>query len=179
MISVYSAKHKQLSQEEFNQLYHIIIKAYADTEALMWGENYVRVSKSDFQNFIDEDKVLVAFLSEEVVGGLRYYAMNESTWSFGLFGADFSKSRMGIGRALIAKVENLAARAKAKKIRIEILRPTNFEIEIKTILANWYISLGYVLVGSDDFATVRPKESIKLLCPCNFDYYEKSLGTLN
>lgn len=175
MISVYSAKHKQLSAQEFEQLYQIIIKAYADTESEMWGKNYVRVSKIDFQNFINDDKVLVAFLDGSVVGGLRYYAADKDTWSFGLFGADFTKSRLGIGRALISEVETLAVAAGAKKIKIEILRPANFELPIKKILSEWYIKLGYQFVESRDFSTLKPLESKGLICPCTFDYYLKQL----
>ncbi len=48
MVSVYSAKEKNLSASEIQTLYEIIIKAYADTEYQMWGMNYVRVTLDDF-----------------------------------------------------------------------------------------------------------------------------------
>lgn len=175
MILVYSAKEKNLTPTEFVQVYNIIIKAYADTESEMWGKNYVRVSRFDFQNLIVEDKVLVAFLNGEIVGGIRYYALDDTTWSFGLFGADFSKSRMGIGRALIAETERLAILNGAKKIKIEILRPTLFELPFKKKLAEWYIKLGYLYFESIDFSILKPVESKGLVCPSSFDYYVKDL----
>jgi hypothetical protein len=61
MITIHSAKQKNLSEQEFQKLYSIIVKAYADTESEMWGKNYVRVSELDFRKFIAADEILVAF----------------------------------------------------------------------------------------------------------------------
>ena len=67
MLTIHCAKQKGLSPLEFNTLYNIIVKAYADTESEMWGENYVRVSEIFFKEFIEKEEVLVAFLDNEVV----------------------------------------------------------------------------------------------------------------
>lgn len=175
MITIHSAKQKNLSTKEFKTLYDIIIKAYADTESEMWGENYVRVSEKLFNHFIEKDEILVAFLNNEVVGGLRYYEAEKDVFSFGLFGADFSKSGMGIGRALIERVEEEVLKKGAKKIKIEILRPQKFEIPIKVILADWYQRLGYKYSHSIDFEIEYPDRAQGILAPCNFDYYLKEL----
>lgn len=175
MLTIYSAKQKNLSAKEFTTLYNIIVKAYAVTESEMWGENYVRVSEKSFKEFIEKDEVLVAFLNNEVVGGLRFYEAEKGVFSFGLFGADFSKSRMGIGKILIERVEEEAKKKGAKKIKIEILRPQKFEIPIKVILADWYQRLGYVYSHSVDFEKVFPEKAKGILAPCNFDYYVKDL----
>lgn len=175
MITIHSAKEKKLSEKEFQHLYHIIVKAYADTESEMWGKNYVRVSESDFRKFIEADQILVAFLNDAVVGGLRYYRSSEDTFGFGLFGADFSLSGNGIGRALINRVEEAVKKSGGKKIKIEILRPKNFELPIKTILHNWYQRLGYEHTTSVDFAEEFPDRAVGILVPCMFDYYEKKL----
>lgn len=175
MVSVYSAKEKNLSPSEFRILYDIIIKAYADTESEMWGPNYVRVSEKDFQNFIDNDQVLVAFMHEKIVGGLRYYRLDDHTFSFGLFGADLNLSGKGIGKKLIEAVENKAMQSGVSIIRIEILRPRNFEIPIKTKLHQWYQNLGYAFVGSESFEEKFPEKAKGILVPCMFDYYERQL----
>lgn len=159
--------------QEFQDLYKIIVKAYAETEELMWGPNYVRVSESDFQKFVDQHEVLVAFYNGKVAGGLRYYPINESTYGFGLFGADFSLSRKGIGRALVARVEEIAKQRGADKIRIEVLRPKQGEIPIKTILHGWYQQLGYVFKKTISYELLYPEKSDGLYIPCEFDCYEK------
>ncbi|MBK9592152.1 MAG: GNAT family N-acetyltransferase [Crocinitomicaceae bacterium] len=173
MITIHSAKQKNLSEQEFQKLYSIIVKAYADTESEMWGKNYVRVSELDFRKFIAADEILVAFLNDNVVGGLRYYRSSEDTFGFGLFGADFSLSGKGIGRALINRVEEEVKKSGCKKIKIEILRPKNFELPIKKVLHNWYQRLRYMHTGTVDFAEEFPDRAIGILVPCVFDYYVK------
>lgn len=175
MITIHSAKQKNLTEQEFQQLYQIIVKAYADTESEMWGKNYVRVSESDFRKFIEADEILVAFLNETVAGGLRYYRSSQNTFGFGLFGADFLLGGKGIGRALINRVEEEVKKSNCKKVRIEILRPKNFELPIKKILRNWYQRLGYKFIGTVDFAEEFPDRAEGILVPCVFDYYEKEL----
>lgn len=175
MITIHSAKQKNLSEKEFQQLYKIIVKAYADTESEMWGLNYVRVSEKDFRKFIQADQILVAFLDNQPVGGLRYYRSSADTFGFGLFGADFSLSGKGIGKALIDRVEEEAKKAVASKIKIEILRPKNFDIPIKVVLHNWYQRLGYKFIGTVDFAEEFPDCAKGILIPCVFDYYVKQL----
>ncbi|MBI3135476.1 MAG: GNAT family N-acetyltransferase [Bacteroidetes bacterium] len=175
MIQVYSAKQKVLSEKEFQQLYAIIVKAYADTEAEMWGKNYVRVSASDFRNYITADQVLAAFINDQPVGGLRYYRISETCYSFGLFGADFTFSRKGVGRALISRVEEEVKKKNGTHIKIEILRPRDFELPIKTTLHNWYQQLGYKYLKTVDFAAEFPDRAAGILVPCVFDFYEKVL----
>jgi GNAT superfamily N-acetyltransferase len=175
MITIHSAKQKNLTEQEFQQLHQIIVKAYADTESEMWGKNYVRVSESDFRKFVEADEILVAFLNETVAGGLRYYRSSENTFGFGLFGADFSLSGKGIGRALISRVEEEVKKSNCKKIRIEILRPKNFELPIKKILHEWYQRLGYQYSGSTGFEEAFPDRAIGILVPCVFDYYVKEV----
>lgn len=176
MITLYSAKQKQLSKDEFLQLYEIIIHAYAETESEMWGKNYKRVSEEDFQKFIDADEVLIAYFNQTVAGGLRYYKIADDVFSFGLFGVDFSLSRKGIGRELISRVEEMVKKRGASSIRIEILRPENFDLPIKKILHQWYQQLGYRFIGSTDFAEKFPERAVGILVPCVFDFYEKKLG---
>jgi len=141
----------------------------------MWGKNYVRISEKSFREFIEKDEVLVAFLDNELVGGLRYYETEKGVFSFGLFGADFLKSRNGIGAALIKRVEEEAIKNGAKKIKIEILKPQNFDIPIKVILAKWYQRLGYKYTHTIDFEKEFPLKAKGILVPCNFDYYLKEL----
>ena len=174
-IVVVSARQKVIQDKDFSKLYGIIIKAYADTEDQLWGKNYVRVSQADFREYIAKDQVLVAYLEDEVVGGLRYYETEPGIFSFGLFGADFSKSRLGIGRALIERVEEEAGKKGASKIRIQILVPRNFELPVKTILAAWYQRLGYVYTHTTHFEVEFPDHARGIIVPCNFDYYCKVL----
>jgi len=121
------------------------------------------------------DQVLVAFMDDQVVGGLRYYQSDENTFGFGLFGADFSLSGKGIGRALIDRVEAEAKKSGIQKIKIEVLRPRDFEVPIKIFLHNWYQRLGYKFTHTVGFAEEFPERAKGILVPSVFAFYEKQL----
>lgn len=175
MIDIVSVSERSLSQEILDELYNIIIRAYALTEDQMWGDNYVRVSRDDFNQYLAADEFLFAFYDSRPAGGLRYYQSAPGVYGFGLFGVDFSFSRKGIGRALIKRVEDEAKIKGAEKIRIEILRPRDFELPIKSQLHGWYLSLGYLHTETVDFQKTFPDRAQGILVPCVFDIYEKTL----
>ncbi|MEO9533209.1 MAG: GNAT family N-acetyltransferase [Crocinitomicaceae bacterium] len=177
MLQIQSTKDYSLSPSEFDKLYQIIIDAYAQTEKEVWGENYVRVSKVKFQELVDKGEVLVAFLNNEIVGGVHCLKLEDNAYSFSLLGADFNHSGKGIGKALIKAVEQVAYTNGASEIRIEVLRAENIEVESKIILANWYERLGYPFVKTINvFEVYNDKEKwAKLVNPSVFDCYLKKL----
>lgn len=164
-----------MTPDEFEQLYQIIIAAYAQTEKEVWGENYVRVSKSAFQEYVSSNEMLVAFLDGEIVGGVRCFELEDGVYSFSLLGADFKHAGKGIGRALIAAVEERARAAGASEIRIEVLRAENIEVESKKVLSDWYQRLGYPFVKTIDVFEVYNDKAkwAKLVNPSVFDCYLK------
>lgn len=174
-VKVFSAKLLPPDSVEKDELYAILIKAYADTENLMWGDQYIRISKEDFEKFIRHDQLLVAYFNGKVAGGLRVYRIDKETFSFGAFGARFDLSGNGIGRALIAEAERKALHNGVHRMKIEILRPASFEIPIKTKLHHWYSSLGYKLTDSVGFENLYPEKARRLLTACVFDFYVKNL----
>ncbi|WP_027418564.1 GNAT family N-acetyltransferase [Crocinitomix catalasitica] len=171
MIEVKSAYDQQLSAEELKQLYRIVQLAYELTEVEVWGENYIRIPFDDYLKLIEKDEILVAYHENTVVGGIHCYPRGESSYSFSLLAADFSKSGLGIGRALIDGVITRAKAAKVNQIEIEILRPKAIELPFKIRLANWYKKMGFKYTHSQNFAEVIPLKAKNLLNPSDFDYY--------
>ncbi len=174
MLQIQSAK--LASHQQRIQLYEFLIIAYAVTEIEVWGPNYVRIEFENYNQLIEKGEVLIAYFDGEVVGGIHYSHRAESTYSFSLLCADFNKSGLGIGRALIEEVETIAKSNQAKAIEIEILRPKGIEVPFKVRLKDWYEKLGYVYTHSQNFAIVRPEGAKKLICPSDFDYYHKKLS---
>nr|WP_298793732.1 GNAT family N-acetyltransferase [uncultured Allomuricauda sp.] len=175
MINVVSTKTKSLSLQDRKRLYEILTIAYTETEKEIWGENYPRISFDDYNEIINKGEILVAYNEGLVVGGIHYYKLNPNSYGFGLLCADFGKSGMGIGRALINSVEQIVAGESVKLIKIGILRPKSIEVEFKTRISAWYQRLGYKYTHSQDFGEVDPKKSTDLITPSCFDYYVKSL----
>ncbi|MCB9224140.1 MAG: GNAT family N-acetyltransferase [Crocinitomicaceae bacterium] len=177
MITVFSAKNFRLTDEQFEQLFNIIRIAYAETEKEVWGEGYVRMSREELQHHIDNDEILIALLYGKIVGGIRYYKIDDETYGFGLLGADFDHKGKGIGRALIGEVENKVKATGGKKVSIEILRASAINTDFKTHLAEWYQRLGYKYTGVLDVNAVydNPAKWAKLVNPSHFDCYLKEL----
>lgn len=177
MITVFSAKAFRLNPEQLLQLYDIVIQAYAATEKEIWGQNYVRISFSDFTEFVENDEILFALMDGKIVGGVRYFQLDNNTWSFSLLGSDFNHAGKGIGRALIDKVEELVKAKGGIAIHIEVLRAIGVEVTSKERLKAWYIKMGYELVKTVDVFEVydNAEKWSKLVNPSEFDCYLKKL----
>ena len=175
MLKIKTNSEQPLTPDEFEHLYQIIIEAYAQTEKEVWGENYVRVAKSAVLDYVNADEMLVAFLDGEIVGGIRCFELEDGAYSFSLLGADFKQAGKGIGRALIAAVEERAKAAGATEIRIEVLRAENIQVASKDILSDWYQRLGYPFVKTIDVFEVYNDKAkwAKLVNPSVFDCYLK------
>jgi GNAT superfamily N-acetyltransferase len=177
MITIKQAEKAKLSDKEIDTLFEIITIAYAETEKEVWGDNYMRISKTEYVKHIDDGEILVAYMDGVVVGGVRHYRKNDDTYSFGLLGADFNKSGNGIGRALILEIEKLAHKAKMRQIEIEILRAIDYNVQSKNIISEWYQRMGYNLVGTKEVLEIdnNPSKWAQLHNPSVFDSYLKKL----
>lgn len=173
MLQIQSAK--LASHQQRMQLYDFLIIAYAVTEIEVWGPNYVRIEFEDYNLLIEKGEVLMAMYDGEVVGGIHFSRRGDVMYSFSLLCADFNKSGLGIGRALIEEVEKIAKSNGAEAIEIEILRPRGIEVPFKVRLNDWYEKLGYHYTSSENFALVRPEKAKKLVTPSDFDHYLKKL----
>mgnify|MGYP000279782896 CR=1 FL=1 len=173
MIKVVSAK--ELNLNERRHLHEILRIAYALTEVEVWGENYVRITFDDYNALIEKGEILAALYEGNVVGGIHYYKRREGVYSFSLLCADFDKSGLGIGRALVDKVEEEAKQDGAVEIELEILRPAGMEVPFKIRISDWYKRMGFVYTHSQDFSEILPEKAKNLANPSNFDYYLKKL----
>lgn len=175
MVTTQHIQTNFLSQDGFEQLYQIVIDAYARTEREVWGENYVRVSRAQFQQHIADGEIIAAFIDNEIVGGVRVFELEDHVWSFSLLGASTSVKGKGVGRQLINAVEKHALANFAKTIRIEVLRAQDIPVASKVILHQWYERLGYRFVKSVDVFEVYDdaKKWAKLVNPSIFDCYQK------
>ena len=174
-MTVRSANELNLTQPQFERLFNIIRVAYAETEKEVWGEGYVRVSRSTLQQHITDDQILIAMIDDEIVGGVRCYEKQPGCWTFGLLGAAFEHKGKGIGRALIAEAEDKARSAGATEMSIEVLRAKDIDTDFKVNLANWYQRLGYEYTGQIDVMSVYPEPDkwARLVNPSIFDCYVK------
>ncbi len=175
MIHIIPANTPSVSHEDRKQLHEFLRIAYAATETEVWGEDYVRITFDEYNELIDKGEVLIAYIDNQVVGGVHYYERKKGTYSFSLLCADFNKSGLGIGRALVNRVEQDAKANNATEIQLEILRPKGIEVPFKKQISDWYQRMGYVYSHSQNFAEIKPVKAKNLIRPSDFDYYLKLL----
>ena len=176
MLTIQLANEENVTLENRKQLHEILRIAYALTEVEVWGENYTRISFEEYNVLIEKGEILIAYLENQVVGGVHYYERKEGVYSFSLLCADFGKSGLGIGRSLVDYVEAEALRNGATSIQLEILRPKGIEVPFKKQISDWYQRMGYNYTHSQNFAEVKPIKAKNLVNPSDFDYYLKVLA---
>lgn len=171
-------ERNSIPESDIERLFEIMLHAYAETEKEIWGENYSRMSRSEFDQLIDQGQIIGAWIDGVPVGSIFTAPLYESTWSLGLFSVDFDFQGQGIGRKLMQAAEEMASTNGATQMELEILRPENEELEIKKVLHNWYEGMGYGLFLSQSFADRKPSKADKalmLIQPSVFDCYRKKL----
>lgn len=178
MSKVRVVTNKSLSKDDQDRLYDLMIYAYEQTETEIWGDNYKRMSREEYQAIMDSPYFHIAYIEDKIVGSVYYYPIHGSTFGFGLLNADFSESGKGIGKALIASIEEAAKLEGADTMQLEILRPESIDVPFKNQLAKWYKKQGYQFVGTYSFLDLKPDKSEKvknMVNPSVFDVYKKAL----
>ena len=171
-----STKTEPFSSSERSEMFEIMRDAYARTELEIWGENYVRMPQTEYENLIDDGKIIAATLNGRIVGTIYSYQLDQETSSFGLLGVHRDFEGRGIGRKLIEAVEEKAQLQGSNYMNIEILRPRDFKVPLKDRLRAWYEGMGYVFTHDQNFQERRPIRAKDLKVPSVFDCYQKRLG---
>ena len=162
-------------EQEVSEIYHIMRDAYARTESAIWGENYTRMPLQEYRQLVEKGLIHVARIENEVVGCIYCYKVSDEVMSFSLLGTKDGNEGRGIGGALIDHVEAYGRDQGCSFMYIEILRPKNFELEVKSNLRRWYEKKGYVFSHHQDFAERRPDRAPFLITPSHFECFRKEL----
>lgn len=177
-MSIVQTNIDSISKKHLKQQYDVLIRAYAETEKEIWGENYIRISFEEYKKVIENEVVFSALLNDEVVGTILLSNHGKGHFSFGLLAVDFKYKGLGIGRKLIAKAEQKAKSLGGIKMTLEILKPQNQTLPFKERLAEWYKRLGYRYLFTKSFIELKPnrvEKSKLLITPSDFDCYEKEI----
>ncbi len=168
----------KLPKKDIDLAYSILIHAYAQTEAEIWGENYVRISREEYEQLIEKGEIFFSFDKKSVNGCIQIKQMDQKTFSFGLLASNFEKKGSGIGKKLIAFAEQYAKEKRGEKMVLEILRPADFKLEFKEFLHLWYSKMGYQYVETIPFLglkTEKIEKAKQLKVPAVFDCYSKKI----
>ncbi|MFK8046075.1 MAG: GNAT family N-acetyltransferase [Crocinitomicaceae bacterium] len=176
MIKIETASYKTHSKAELDELYRIVIRGYELTESEIWGDNYIRIFRPEYDLLIEKGEVLLAKCNGFVVGGIHCYQISKLDFTFSLLATDFDYGGKGIGTALIHKVEEIALAKGLESIKMEVLRVKGVNTPSKLRLDSFYRRLGYHYTHSEDCSCKIPSiKYAKLKAQSDFDFYKKVL----
>jgi GNAT superfamily N-acetyltransferase len=153
----------------------LVNEVYRVGESGLWLDGVDRTSAGELAENIAEGKIAGAVLDGALVGCVRLRAIDEQTAEFGMLSARPELQGIGVGRALVAFVESRAIDGGFVRMQLELVKPRGWKHPAKEILHSWYERLGYVVVSTNDFATVEPSVEPFLVTPCDFLVLWKTL----
>lgn len=157
------------------RLVALVNLSYAAAEEGLWLAGVQRTDHQETHAAIDAGRVLVAHLDGALVGTVQAHAVDECTFLFGTLAVIPARNGMGVGSALVERVEQDAAAAGATSVRLEVLvaQPPHVHLER---LASWYARMGYREVQRVSLHQVSPREVEFLARPCEVSLMEKQLS---
>ena len=174
-IVVLSSADHVFSSSERGELFEVMRDAFARTQAEMWGENYLRMPQSEFEKLIDEGIIFGALMDEKIVGCVYMRRVDAETATFGLLATHRDFEGKGIGRTMIAFIEQTARLSGSKYMTMDILRPRDFKSPSKDRLRSWYEAMGYRFTHSHHYGEIRPERAKELIRTSVFDFYRKDI----
>ncbi|HEX6843506.1 MAG TPA: GNAT family N-acetyltransferase [Actinomycetota bacterium] len=124
----------------------VVNRAYRLAEIDLWTKDIPRTDEADTAESIRDGETAVAESDGVIVGALRAKALDADTWWFGALGVDPRHAGRGVGRTLVDFVEEEAAGAGARTMRLEVLE-ADPPLDHLVRLAAWYERRGYREVG--------------------------------
>ena len=148
---------------------------YYTSEREFWKEGYYRISKNEYENFVNQQWLYLAEINKELVGCVLMKPVDKATTSFSMLICHPNHRKKGIGKILVEHVFKTANEKKYQKMQLEILSPLHWVHEEKEFLKSWYSTLGFKLIKEVNFLDYYPTHDQYMKCPLLFSLYEKDL----
>ncbi len=121
-----------------------------------------RVESEEIERDQRAGRLFVGRSRSGALEGCVFYEGRSSHGYFGLLAVDPRAQGRGLGRQLVAFVEDRAREEGLERMRIAV-------VNLRTELPAWYEALGYRSVGTEAFESPRKRQ------PAHFVIYEKQL----
>lgn len=169
------------------RLTFIVNLGYQETEGDMWHKGFQRTNPEAIRTIIRDGELGVAYMQDtprgvpaskgRPIGCFRLRrAPDVAVAEFSMFALDPVYRGGGLGRQMMAFVEQHCRAAGLRLIRLELLFPTDAEHQFKAMLSAWYTRLGYELVKLAVFQDDYPDLAPLLRRPCDYRVFEKQLA---
>lgn len=164
-----------MSDEELDDLVQLINRVYVDSEQGMWISNYKRTNNLDFKSLIKKGEIIVARSSDKIVGSICIFPKTDSNIEFRMLVSDPELRGQRIGARLVEFVEEWAPQNAYNVVSLVLITPTQFKLQSKEFLLNWYTRIGYELKYTKKAVDVLPYLEKELATDCDFSVYEKQV----
>lgn len=176
-----------LAQNEsvITHLVELINAVYTVAEEGIFNPAYKRIDAPDLRNLILTSEFAIAWTSpystagpesptSKIIGCARVQSLSPTQGVFGMLVCDPSFRGSGTGRKLVHFAEEHCRDRLGKTVmRCELLVSTEWENPYKVRMHNWYVRMGYKVVGTGNFAEEWPQYGVHLMSDVEFRVYEK------
>jgi N-acetylglutamate synthase-like GNAT family acetyltransferase len=167
---------KSTTFQQSDLLVEMINKVYLESEADLWLEAHQRISPERMAEVIADGELLIAEKDNQIAGCIHLERKSDSVYRFKMLVTNPKLKRNGIGTILVDYAERVAIKRGAKKMQLELLVTTDFIIEDKVFLKNWYTRLGYKKIKTMDVEYVHEGLEELLKTGCVAEVYIKEFS---
>jgi N-acetylglutamate synthase-like GNAT family acetyltransferase len=164
---------KPATFQHSNFLVEMINEVYLESEAEIWLVGHQRISPERMAEVITDGELLIAEKDNQIAGCIHLERKSDNTYRFKMLVTNPKLKRNGIGTILVDYAEKVAIERGAEKMQLELLVTTDFIIEDKVFLKNWYTRLGYKKIKTLNVEYVHKGLEKLLKTGCVAEVYQK------
>lgn len=153
----------------------LINEVYAEGEKGLWVDGTDRTAPDEVAAFVAAGELAVARHGTEIVGAARLRALPTGEAEFGMLAVSSAHRGTGVGREMVAFLENTARAQGRTRMQLEILVPQDWIHPMKAFLLEWYTRIGYVHTRTGRLVEAYPHLAPHLATGCHFVIFHKNL----
>ena len=158
-----------------DHLTSLINDVYTTAESGLWRDGAPRTTAAEIAELIRTGQIVVATRDGQVAGSVRVHDVAADTSEFGMLVAAPDQRGTGVGRAVVAFVEQHSRERGMRAMQLELLLPRAWRHPSKEFLKAWYGRLGYRQVRTGSIEDSHLHLAPLLATPCDLAIYEKPL----
>ncbi|MFD4574622.1 GNAT family N-acetyltransferase [Streptomyces sp. NPDC058417] len=153
----------------------LVNETYSTGEAGMWREGALRTSPEEVRALVADGELVLAHHGDDLVGAVRVQRLPTGEAEFGMLVCRAEQQGLGVGRQLVAWVEDWARGQGIGIMQLEVLRPRHVRHPVKEFLLSWYARIDYHVVRKGAFEEAYPDLEPLLAVDCDFLIHHKRL----
>lgn len=155
---------------------NLINEVYDVSEAGMWVEQMRRITPAEITTLTNTGNLFRAYIDGILAGTISLAISSAEAVNFGMLAVHPNHIKGGIGRQLVAFVENWGKENGYKIMECGVVYPTHWQHPSKGFLIEWYKRMGYKEVSIGPMAEFLPHLVKSLKTECSYLALKKELN---